>query len=63
MHNRGSDGSLDEGLHVIPAVAEGEREIMHNGGLGGFATMIDYSSKLPLFVSSWIPIVATVIGL
>lgn len=48
MHNRGSDNSLEEGSHPIPVVGESEHEIMHMGGSGGFATMIEYSSKLSL---------------
>jgi CubicO group peptidase (beta-lactamase class C family) len=48
LHNRGSDGLLEEGLHPIPVISEGEREIMHMGGSGGFTTMIDYASKLLL---------------
>jgi CubicO group peptidase (beta-lactamase class C family) len=50
IHSRGRDDLLEEGLNLIPVIAEGEHEIMHAGGSGGFATMIEYSSKLPLLV-------------
>jgi hypothetical protein len=63
MHHRGNDGSLDEGLHPIPVVTEGEREIMRTGGSGGFTTMIEYSSKLPPMVSHWFSKVSIVIEL
>ncbi|KAF2430807.1 beta-lactamase/transpeptidase-like protein [Tothia fuscella] len=46
IHNRGSDDSLDEGLHLTPVVAEGDGEFMHAGGSGGFTTMVEYSKIL-----------------
>lgn len=44
-HYRGGDASLSEGPCTVPVVTEGEAEIVQMGGSGGFATMIEYSSR------------------
>lgn len=46
IHNRGSNGTMTEGSHIIPIVVEGTKEIMHLGGGGGLASVHEYSSKL-----------------
>lgn len=61
IHLRGADGTLQQIPHPIPVVAEGEAEIMRNGGSGGFTTMVDYVSKLPSLSLYWMSIGAVVI--